>query len=189
MNKAINKKDIFLAGKKVILKVLSRDDIDDSNWYGWFNDEELCKTLQKHYYPSTRESQIKFLETEINNSYDKLQLGICQANGGPIIGIVSLNCIDLINRKAEISILVGEREFQKIDLFNESINLMLAHAFKSLNLNRIYGGSISKELVELMCRLFNFREEGIRRNDVFKDGQYCDIYCFGLLRKEFCDFS
>lgn len=189
MNKEVDKRDIFLKGKYVLLKVLSQDDIFNSNWYGWFNDGELCKTLQKHYYPSSKESQIKFLETQINDSGDKIQLGICLSTGGPIIGIVSLNSIDLINRKAEISILVGERQFQKFAIFSEAISLILMHAFNSLNLNRIYGGSLSKELVEMMCRLFSFREEGIRRDDVFKEGKYRDIYCFGLLRKEYIELA
>jgi len=36
----ITKNEVFLKGKNVILKILTENDIDKSNWYGWFNDEE-----------------------------------------------------------------------------------------------------------------------------------------------------
>ena len=45
MSEKISKNDIFLEGKHVILKVLTEDDIHNSNWYGWFNDEETTKFM------------------------------------------------------------------------------------------------------------------------------------------------
>ena len=35
-------REMFLLEEKLILK-LNEDDILYSNWYGWFNDEKLCK--------------------------------------------------------------------------------------------------------------------------------------------------
>lgn len=66
MSAEIDPRDIFLKGKHVILKVLTREDVMSSGWYGWFNDEELCKTLQKHYFPTTRESQVAFWEQNVH---------------------------------------------------------------------------------------------------------------------------
>ena len=185
MNDKIDPRNIFLKGKNVILKVLTREDVVGSDWYGWFNDEDLCKTLQKHHYPNSMESQITFWEKNVRNANDKIQLGICRIEGGQIVGIVSLNNIDFINRKAEFSVVIGDREAQNVNIFTESCKLLLNHGFYSLNLNRIYGGSISKDLVNLMCRVFNFQEEGIKRQDVYKNGKYIDAYYFGILREEF----
>ncbi len=183
-SKPIDPRDIFLKGKNVILKVLTRDDVITSNWYGWFNDEEICKTLQKHYYPNTMEAQLDFLQKTINTN-DKIQLGICKKEGGNIIGIISLNNIDLINRKAEISALIGETGARNVGLFIESCMLLFNHAFHSLNLNRIYGGSISKELVTLMCRTLGCKEEGVGRSEIYKNGAYRDSYRYAVLKDEF----
>jgi len=181
----IDPRDIFLKGKNVILKVLTREDVINSGWYGWFNDEILCKTLQKHYFPNTLEAQMAFWENTIKIPNNKLQLGICLIDGGPIVGIVSLNNIDHINSKAEISAVIAEKEARNITVFVESCNLLFNHAFYSLNLQRIYGGSISEDLVNLMCRILKCKKEGISRRDIFKDGRYHDAYRYSLLREEF----
>jgi ribosomal-protein-alanine N-acetyltransferase len=185
MTSEIDPRDIFLKGKHVILKVLTREDVIDSGWYGWFNDEELCKTLQKHYFPTTMESQLVFWEQNIRSVSNKIQLGICSIKGGPIVGVISLNNIDFINSRAEISVVIGEREEHHAKIFSESCMLIFNHGFYTLNLNRIYGGSISKDLILMMCRMFNCQQEGVRRQEIFKNGIYYDTYCYGLLREEF----
>ncbi len=188
MSDKIDSRDIFLKGKNVYLKALTRDDVINSGWYGWFNDEDLCKTLQKHYYPNTMDFQIRFWEENIRGAIDKIQLAICPIDSGQIVGIVSLNNIDYINRKAEFSVVIGQREARNVIIFIEACKLILKHGFYSLNLNRIYGGSISRDLVDMMCRTFNFQEEGIRRQEIYKNGKYFDAYCFGILRDEFPQF-
>ena len=185
MTQIIDTRDIFLKGKHVILKVLTRDDVLGSGWYGWFNDEELCKTLQKHYFPTTMESQVTFWEQNICNAIDRIQLGICRAEGGSIVGIISLTHIDFINRKAEMSIVIGDRTAQNISIFVDSFKLLLNHAFYTLNLNRIYGGSISEELVTLLCRMLKCKNEGVSRQEIYKHGQYHDAYRYAVLREDF----
>ena len=185
MGNDIDPRDVFLKGKITLLKVLTKKDVLDSNWYGWFNDEELCKTLQKHYYPNSVELQLEFWEKNIYNSDTKIQLGICKIDDPKILGIISLNNIDMINRKAEMSVVIAEPEGRGISVFIEACKLLFNHAFSALNLNRIYGGSISKELVSLMCRTLGCQEEGILRQDIYKNGKYNNAYLYGLLRDEF----
>ena len=185
MTQMIDTRDIFLKGKHVILKVLTRDDVLSSGWYGWFNDEELCKTLQKHYFPTTMESQIAFWEQNIRNASDRIQLGICRAEGGPVVGIISLTHIDFINRKAEMSIVIGELTAQNMSIFVDSCKLLFNHAFFTLNLNRIYGGSISEGLVTLLCRILKCKHEGVSRQEIYKHGQYHDTYRYAVLREDF----
>jgi len=181
----IDNRDIFLKGNKVILKVLTRHDVINSNWYGWFNDEELCRTLQKHYYPNSLENQIDFFEKQVKESNTKIQLGVCVKDNNTILGIVSLSNIDYINRKAEFSAIIGEPEGRNIEIYIEACKLLFNHAFNSLNLNRLYGGSISKELVVLMCRILGCKQEGSARQDIFKSGTYHDAYLYSILREEF----
>ena len=104
----LNSRDIFLRGEVIILKALTRDDAQNSDWYGWFNDKQLSKTLQKHYFPNTAEKQLKFWEENVVNASNKLQVGVCKKGDGNIIGITSLNNIDFINKKCEFSIVISE---------------------------------------------------------------------------------
>jgi ribosomal-protein-alanine N-acetyltransferase len=183
--KSIDARDIFIKGKNVILKVLTKDDVLNSNWYGWFNDEELSKTLQKHYFPNTLENQLDFWENYIAKATNKFQVGICRNDGNQIIGIASLNDIDYINRKCEFSIIIGEKKEQNLKIFIECCNLLFNHAFNTLNMNKVYGGSISKDLVTLMCRSLNCHQDGIAREDIFKDGAYHNAYQYSLLKRDF----
>lgn len=181
------KNEIFIQGKNVYLKVLTKDDVLGSNWYGWFNDEKTSETLQKHYFPNTLENQLDYfndLQKEHGNG-TKIQLGVCKNNSSKILGIVSLNNIDYINRKAEISAVIGEKEGKDIKTISEAWKLIFWHGFNTLNLERIYGGTISKSVLDLMCRLVACKKEGVRRKDVYKNGEYVDIYEYGVLKKEF----
>ena len=181
----IDKRNVFLKGKHVYLKVLTKEDAINSNWYGWFNDQELCKPLQHHYFPNPVEQQIEFWQTNIVGSLTKIQLGICKPESSVILGVISLNNIDYINRKAEISAVIGELEGRNINIFRESCELICRHAFNTLNLNKVYGGSISKELVGLMCKFLKAKEEGILRSDIYKNGEYHDAFLYGILKNDF----
>ena len=185
MSEGKDRYDIFLRGKRVILKVLSEDDVLNSNWYGWFNDEGITRYMQQHYFPNTREAQIDFYRKEILGNRQKLQLGICDIKGGPIVGVVSINNIDHLNQKGEFSILIGDAGYRKPHYVIEVANLMFRHAFESLNLQRIYGGSIHEELVEFFCRMLGCRKEGVLRKDVFKHGRFWDVHLYGILREEY----
>lgn len=179
----LDQRDVFISGKKVILKSLSEDDILNSNWYGWFNDEKVCNTLQKHYFPNSLVLQKKYLNSV--SSQNTLILGICDINYTNIIGVVSLSSINYINSSAEFSCVIANIEDRNVSVFIETLNLILKHAFLSLNLNKVYGGSISENLVKLMVRACNFKTEGISRQDMFKNGEYHDIYRFSILKDEF----
>jgi hypothetical protein len=52
-------------------------------------------------------------------------------------------------------------------------------------MNKIYGGTISKDLITLMGRLLGCKQEGVARQDIFKNGSYHDAYLYSLLKEEF----
>lgn len=185
MENGIDKRDVFLSGKYVFLKALTKEDAINSNWYGWFNDEELSQTIQKHYFPNNREAQLDFWEKNIQNSNSKIQLGICKIGEPELLGIASLNNIDYLNRKCEFSIIIGEKSGRNINYFLEATKLLFNHGFNSLNMNRIYGGSISYDLIQMMCRTIGCTLEGTARKEIYKNGEYHDAYLYGILKQEF----
>ena len=184
---AIDKRDIFIKGKNIYLKVLTKEDVLTSGWYGWFNDEHTCETLQKHYYPNTMKSQLEFWnELDLSpNKHSKIQLGVCKKNSSKILGVVSLSSIDSINQTAEQSTVMGEIEGKDVKTITEAWRLLFWHGFNVLNLNKIYGGSISKSVVDLICRVVAGSGEGIRKKQVYKNGVFVDAYSWGVLKSSF----
>lgn len=173
--------DVFIKGEKVNLVVLTEQIVDRTNWYNWFNDEENTKNMQKHYFPNTKNIQMHFFKNEIEHSQTKLQLGIVQRNKNSFCGVISLNEIDYINRSCEISIIIGEQSARNVQYFIEAVKLICKHAFETLNMNRIYSGTMVKEVDELMCRTLGFVHEGISRKAVYKNGEYHDIYNHAII--------
>ena len=141
--------------------------------------------MQKHYFPNTKAMQLEFLNSQIIANESKLQLGVVNKNNNLMSGVISLNSINYINRSCEISIVMGSKSARTLRYFIESINLICKHAFETLNMNRIYSGTIAKEVDQLFCRIFGFKHEGISRQAVYKNGKYCDIYHHSLLEQEY----
>jgi len=174
--------DVFIKGKIIDLVVLSEEIVEKTNWYKWFNDEEVTEHMQQHYYPNTKEQQLKYYKDQIQNNSDIVQLGIVNKLKSILIGMISLKNIDLQNGSAEISIIIGEKEYHNLNYFIESCQLIIRHGFDTLGLNRIYSGSFSKDIDNLFCRLLDFKAEGVLKKAVFKHGDYHDIYLCALLK-------
>ena len=179
--------DVFLKGKSVDLVSLNEEIVEKTNWYNWFNDEEITMFMQKHYYPNTKSKQLDYYKNEIENSTTKLQLGILHKKDNILIGVISLSDIDFLNRKCEISGLIGEKNYQNMKYIVEACKLIIKHAFDQLNMHKVYGGTIIKELSLMLCRVLGFKEEGLKRSDVYKNGKYNDIYLIGLMKEEYCE--
>ncbi len=175
--------DIFIPGQYVNLVALNERLIEDTNWYKWFNDAVGTMNMQKHRFPNTKALQLQYFKNNIENNPKKLQLGIVHNEDNILIGIVSLQ-IDDFNRKCELSEYIGEPEYRKLKYFVEASQLLIKHAFEQLNMNRIAVGSISKEVAVLFRRILGFKEEGIRRKEIYKNGKYNDVFLSGLLKEE-----
>jgi diamine N-acetyltransferase len=105
------------------------------------------------------------------------------------IGTTSLLNIDLINRSAEYGrLMIGDENYRgKGGGFAlEAEVLLMKHGFYSLNLNRIWGRVLefNKRVMALHYKV-GFKEEGLLRQEIFKNGRYYDVIAIGLLVEEF----
>jgi RimJ/RimL family protein N-acetyltransferase len=173
--------DIFLKGSNVDLIGLNDDVVSFSNWYAWFNDEETTQYMQKHYYPNSMSLQRKYLQEDIVGSSTHLQLGILHKKDQVVIGTISLGNIDYLNRKCDLAGLIGEKKYKNISLWMEANHILIAHAVNSLNVRRIYGGSISREVAVFYQRMLGFNLEGVLKQDVYKNGNYYDVHLFARI--------
>jgi len=176
---------IFIRGESVNLIALDEDLIDNSNWYKWFNDEKTTINTKYHVYPNTRELQKEFFKNNIKNNSSKIQLGVYHVHDEILIGVISLNNIDNFNKNCEFSAMLGEPKYQVLKYYLEAARLIITHGFKSLGMQRIYSGTVKKEINDIVCRLLEFKPEGIKRSAIFKDGNFHNIYTHSILQTEF----
>jgi RimJ/RimL family protein N-acetyltransferase len=176
----IDKRLIFYSTDHIYLKALSQEDLDESQWVAWFNDDERCRFTQHHYYPVNKETQRAYLDGAYSN--DKIQLGIVdREKDDQICGIISLNNINYINRNAEFSASIDLKLTKgKPHIYLEAVSLILMHGFQELGLKKIYGGTFNPNVVTTLERIFNFQMEGTLKNHIFKNGCFHDALMLGV---------
>ena len=109
---------------------------------------------------------------------------ICDLQDGHI-GNVALQNISLINQNAEFAIILGDRRHWGKGVGLLAGKAMLEHGFKKLNLHRIYCGTAATNAgMKKLALKLGMKEEGIRREHLFLDGEWVDAIEYGILRPE-----
>lgn len=105
--------------------------------------------------------------------------------GGRPLGIVGLLDIDLVYRRAEIWISVGDNNARRHGAGRRAVFELLTFAFDTLGLHRVharvFGFNTAARAFFAAC---GFTEEGIERDGVFKRGRFFPVYVFSLLASE-----
>ena len=119
----------------------------------------------------------KKLTTKQILSNKRLQLGVVLKLNEELIGVISLYSINYYNRDAFVSTFFNKKKYKSsLKVFHETHSLIISHAFKKMNLRRIISTTISKEMDDLVCRILNFKREGVLKKKTFKDNKYHDLY-------------
>ena len=175
-------KNIFLKGENISLRRLVEDDIN-GNYSKWLNDPEITKFNSHGRFPVSVDDLKKYIETT-NASKTAITLAIIDNQTAKHIGNISLQHINWIDKNGEIAFLLGERDFWGKGVMLEAGFLLLNHAFKMLNLHRIYCGTSSENIgMQKLAIKLGMTEEGRRVEAMFKNGKYLDILEYGILSK------
>lgn len=177
------KKDVFLEGATIHLRALDESDIE-GNYRHWLNDQEIVQFNSHGRFPMTPEKLLSFVrESRIVNT--ALVLAIVHKETDQHIGNISLQAINWVDRNAEIAFLLGERSFWGKGIMQEAGTLLIKHGFHSLNLHRIYCGTSSENTgMQKLAGKLGMKQEGVRKEALFKNGQYRDIIEYGMLKNE-----
>jgi RimJ/RimL family protein N-acetyltransferase len=101
------------------------------------------------------------------------------------IGTISLNGISAKDHNATFGIAIGDKKYWSKGYGSEAAALIIKYGFEQLNLHRINSGALSFNDRSIRMHLkLGFREEGKRKERIFRNGAYCDEVMFGLLREE-----
>jgi len=175
----------FRLGQKIYLRALDEDDIE--HCLRWFNDPLITRHLESGRVPLDRKSQIEHMES-IRIDQKQIVMAICKDDNALHIGNVGLHNISVIDRTAEIGVVIGERTLHHKGYGSEAIRAMCDYGFKTLNLNRIYLRVKRSNQNAIECyKKCGFVEEGTLRQHSFENGEYIDLVFMGLLKKEWAD--
>ena len=120
------------------------------------------------------------------NSTPEASFVIVTINDNKMIGTVSLESINHINRCATLGIFIGDKDFRSKGYGKEAIKLTLEYGFKYLNLKNIKLDLMEFNERALKCyKKCGFKEYGRRRKCRFVDGKYYDSIAMDILAEEF----
>ena len=176
------KKDIFIHGANIYLRVLNEKDIA-GNYSLWLNDPEITRFNSHGRFPMSVEKITQFVKASLQSN-TALVMAVVTKNGDMHVGNISLQSISWVDRNAEIAFLLGEKAFWGKGIMQEAGELLITHGFKTLNLHRIHCGTSSENAgMQKLAERLGMQQEGIRKEAIFNNGVYHDIIEYGILNR------
>jgi len=170
----------FLIGKLVYLRPLERSDA--LLLVEWVNDPEVTRTILM-FEPKNLQQEEQFIDQA--NAPDGLGLGIVIKENDKLIGIAGLRPINWRNRHAMFGMLIGDKTEWGKGYATETTALLVRHAFLTLNLNKVWLHVQDNNLpARRAYEKVGFKQEGLLRQDTFREGRYHDCVVMGILREE-----
>lgn len=173
----------FLEDNHIGLRTLEDNDVN-GNYFNWFNDQEVCRYNSHHRFPMTTNDLAEYIKRS-SSKINEIVLAVELKENKTHIGNISLQKINYIDRSAEIAFMMGEKQYWGKGYGSKAASLLISHGFEQLGLQRIYFGTSQENVgMQKIGEKLNFKQEGVRRKALYKNGTFWDIYEYGLLREE-----
>lgn len=169
-----------LVGDHIYLSPIHTDDV--GIFTEWLNDFETSDYIGRSMRVTSLGEEAEFLA---KLQKEEATFGIVTLEHDQLIGIVSLNKIDHIKRRATLGIFIGDHESRNKGYGTEAIRLILDFGFSYLNLNNIDLSCIEFNQRAYRCyQKCGFKEYGRRRKAEFLNGKYYDMIQMDILAEE-----
>ena len=171
----------FLIGENIYLRGIEETDLQ-GQYFQWFNDQEVCRYNSHARFPNNVQKMRAYLE-KVSCSKNDVVFAIIDKKSDKHIGNISLQNIDWIVRSAEIAIIIGEKDFWSKGVGLEAGKLIVEYGIDRLSMRRIYCGTHEDNVaMQKLALKLGMKEEGRRKEAIFKDGEYKDIIEYGLVK-------
>ncbi|MDO9576520.1 MAG: GNAT family protein [Candidatus Cloacimonadales bacterium] len=171
-----------LIGKKLYLSPICVEDAEQ--YCEWLNDFEIAKNLLIFNRQLSLEKEKAILNDMVKN--DAQVFGIIDMETDKLLGNCSIFCINERNRKAEVGIFIGDKDYLSKGYGTEALSLLLDYGFNVLNLNNIllevFG--FNKRAIRSYEKV-GFKLIGKRREAIILGGEKHDELYMDILASEF----
>jgi RimJ/RimL family protein N-acetyltransferase len=133
--------------------------------------------------------QEKWFESLQNTKHINFMFTIVELKTNKPIGAAGLLYINWINRSGDFSFYIGENE-SYIDgegYAKEAASLLINYGFLNLNLNKIWMElyEFDTKKIEFFKNEFDFKTDGVLRQNCFEEGRYWDSLVISLINSEY----
>lgn len=152
----------------------------------WFFDPEVVHWLQLSEDPPQLRSLEAVRERFVRMRDDpSVRVWRIDTADGKPIGQIELVNIHRLQKRAEMHVCIGEKNFQNGGYGTDAIRQFLRLAFDELNLRRIYATPDEDNVRAIKCfEKCGFKKEGILRAHRLRYGKPINMMMMGVLREE-----
>lgn len=174
-----------LIGEKVYLspKIVSEEEIQKHT--EWMNDFEVTDYTGRSgslFSPALEKAWLENVGKDKTN----IVFNIIDLKTDKLIGTTGLHHINTIDRRAEVGIFIGDKDYRDRGYGAEIINLVTEYGFRYVNLHTIYLHVLSNNERAHKCYLkCGFKDIGNIREAAFVNGRYYDLVIMDILESEF----
>ena len=155
------------------LRDLANDPVVRANVVGWD-------------WPLSLAGQEKWFDRGIDTSTTRRF--IVEGDDGEPVGLTGLWDINWRNRTAKSAVKIGGRENLRGRGYGKrAVWTIMDFAFKDVGLNRLYSTilSFNEASIATFIDKSGWKNEGVARQHVFRDGEFWDLIHIGILREDY----
>ena len=151
----------------------------------WRSDEDIQNMVGGPKYFISSEKEKEWVRKTIFDN-ERMVLGICIKENNKLIGTVNIQEIDYINRSCHVPILIGDKEEWSKGYATEARMMALRFAFYERGMKRAWATIIDTNTASIkMHEKCGYKQEGVLRQSLYKDGVFHDQILMSILREEF----
>ena len=175
----------MIKGKKVGLRAVEKQDLPFLR--DWRNIVEFRKNFREVRELSLTDQEAWFDHLQ-NTKHINYMFTIIDLDSKKLIGAAGLLYVNWIIRSADFSFYIGdENKYIGNDgIAKEAAKLLIDYGFNNLNMNKIWMElyEYDTEKINFFTNEFNFKHDGLLRENCFEDGRYWDSHIISLLKNQ-----
>lgn len=161
----------------LLLKTLHESDVTPA-YVNWLSDPEVVKYSDNQFLRFTFDGQVAYV-SNCKESSDIELFGIFDSTLH--IGNISLRGLSSWHRRADVTYVIGERDYWGKGVATFAISEVIKEAKRRFHLNKLTAGTASTNVGSSRALERNgFRLEGIRKNHLYYGEGYHDQHDYGL---------
>lgn len=174
----------YLSGERIYLREVRLSDVTE-RYYAWLNDPEVYQFLETRFVPRSIENIADFVR-RMDSCENEPFFAICTKDSDLHVGNIKLGPINWHHRNADISLLIGDRDYWGKGIASEAIGLITDYGFKMRNLNKLKAGCYAENIGSAKAfERCGYLREGLLRSHAISNGRCHDVILLGITA---CDY-
>ena len=170
-----------IVGERVTLAPMTLDHLEP--FTRWFADPLVTRYLLRIEPPSMKQ-EVEWYEAMCADP-NRVNWGVFVGESETLIGTTGIEAINWRHRHASSGTLLGDRSYWGKGLGSETMRLRTAYGFQHLGLEKLKSSAFADNAgSRRSLEKAGYRQSGLERREIFRDGRWHDIVLYEVLREE-----